>query len=143
VIESAAQQGQQQGKEGYLLGLDMPTYMAVMKYADRSELRAHFYRAYGSRAAKENENNNEQVIKDVVNKRMERAQLLGFDSHAQLTLSKRMAKTPRTVLNFLDHLLEVAKPAAERDLKAVRTLPWHRARIYPFNPGILVIGQKS
>ena len=119
VIESAAQLGQQEGKEGYLLGLDMPTYMAVMKYADRSELRAHFYRAYGSRAAKENENNNEQVIKDLVNKRMERAQLLGFDSHAQLTLSKRMAKTPSTVLNFLDHLLEVAKPAAELDLKAV------------------------
>ena len=119
VIETAAQQGQEQGKEGYALGLDMPTYMAVMKYADRSELRAYFYRAYGSRAAKENENNNEQVIKNLVNKRMERAQLLGFDSHAKLTLSKRMAKTPGTVLNFLDHLLEVAKPAAQRDLKAV------------------------
>ena len=59
VIEAAAQQGQEQGKEGYVLGLDMPTYMAVMKYADRSELRSHFYRAYGSRAVKENENNNE------------------------------------------------------------------------------------
>ncbi len=119
VIESASQLGQQQGKEGYLLGLDMPTYMAVMKYADRTELRAHFYRAYGSRAAKENENNNEHVIKELVNKRMERAQLLGFDSHAQLTLSKRMAKTPGTVLNFLDHLLEVAKPAAALDIKSV------------------------
>ena len=134
VIEAAAQQGQQQGKEGYVLGLDMPTYMAVMKYADRSELRAHFYQAYGSRAAKENENNNEQVIKDVVNKRMERAQLLGFDSHAQLTLSKRMAKTPHTVLNFLDHLLEVAKPAAERDLKAVSDFASAQGADLPIQP---------
>ena len=134
VIEAAAQQGQQQGKEGYVLGLDMPTYMAVMKYADRSELRAHFYQAYGSRAAKENENNNEQVIKDVVNKRMERAQLLGFDSHAQLTLSKRMAKTPHTVLNFLDHLLEVAKPAAERDLKAVSDFAAAQGADLPIQP---------
>ena len=134
VIEAAAQQGQQQGKEGYVLGLDMPTYMAVMKYADRSELRAHFYQAYGSRAARENENNNEQVIKDAVNKRMERAQLLGFDSHAQLTLSKRMAKTPHTVLNFLDHLLEVAKPAAERDLKAVSDFAAAQGADLPIQP---------
>ena len=134
VIEAAAQQGQQQGKEGYVLGLDMPTYMAVIKYADRSELRAHFYQAYGSRAARENENNNEQVIKDVVNKRMERALLLGFDSHAQLTLSKRMAKTPHTVLNFLDHLLEVAKPAAERDLKAVSDFAAAQGADLPIQP---------
>ena len=134
VIEAAAQQGQQQGKEGYVLGLDMPTYMAVIKYADRSELRAHFYQAYGSRAAKENENNNEQVIKDVVNKRMKRALLLGFDSHAQLTLSKRMAKTPHTVLNFLDHLLEVAKPAAERDLKAVSDFAAAQGADLPIQP---------
>ena len=134
VIEAAAQQGQEQGKEGYVLGLDMPTYMAVMKYADRSELRSHFYRAYGSRAVKENENNNEQVIKNLVNKRMERAQLLGFDSHAQLTLSKRMAKTPGTVLNFLDHLLEVAKPAAERGLKAVTDFAAAEGADLPIQP---------
>jgi Zn-dependent oligopeptidase len=134
VVESAAQLTEQQEKEGYVLGLDMPTYMAVMKYADRSELRAHFYRAYGSRGAKENENNNEQVITDLVNKRMERAQLLGFDSHAQLTLSKRMAKTPHTVLNFLDHLLAVAKPAAEKDLEAVADYASAQGAELPLQP---------
>lgn len=119
-IASAASLAQEKGKEGYVFGLDMPTYVSIMKYADNAGLREKMYRAYGTRAAKDNEYNNEQNIQELVNTRLAKAQLLGFDSHAALTLSKRMAKTPETVLSFLDDLKALAKPAAEKDLKAVQ-----------------------
>lgn len=118
-IDAAAEAARRKDKEGYLLGLDMPTYIAVMKYADSGALRKHFYTAYASRGAAANEFNNEQVVTDLVNLRLERAQLLGFASHAALTLSKRMAKTPETVMEFLDHLKRVAAPAAQKDLAEV------------------------
>lgn len=118
-IESAQLRAQSQGKKGYSLGLDMPTYMSVMKYAEKESLRKHFFISFGSRGAQPNENNNEQVIKTLVNSRMELAQLLGFENHAALTLSKRMAKSEEKVLSFLEDLLQVAKPAAQRDKEEV------------------------
>ena len=95
MVDAAAELATSKDKTGYLLGLDMPTYISVMKYAENSALRKHFYTAYASRGAQANEHNNEEVIREIVNLRLERANLLGFESHAALTLSKRMAKTPR------------------------------------------------
>ena len=114
----------------------MPTYISIMKYADNAALREKMYRAYGTRAAKDNEYNNEENIQELVNTRLAKAQLLGFDSHAALTLSKRMAKTPQTVLSFLDDLKALAKPAAEKDLKAVQefaSAAGHQGEVKPWD----------
>ncbi|MAZ97391.1 MAG: peptidase M3 [Flavobacteriales bacterium] len=120
-VEAAKSLAQERNKEGFVFGLDMPTYMSIMKYSNSSKFREHFYRAYSTRAAKDNEFNNEENIKGLVNTRHSKAQLLGFNSHAELTLHKRMAKTPHTVLSFLNDLKELAKPAAQKDLKEVQT----------------------
>ena len=135
-IASAASLAEEKGKEGYVFGLDMPTYISIMKYADNASLREKMYRAYGTRAAKDNEYNNEKNIQELVNTRLAKAQLLGFDSHAALTLSKRMAKTPQTVLSFLDDLKALAKPAAEKDLKAVQefaSAAGHQGEVKPWD----------
>ena len=135
-IASAATLAEEKGKKGYVFGLDMPTYISIMKYADNAALREKMYRAYGTRAAKDNEYNNEQNIQELVNIRLAKAQLLGFDSHAALTLSKRMAKTPQTVLSFLDDLKALAKPAAEKDLKAVQefaSAAGHQGEVKPWD----------
>ena len=135
-IASAASLAQEKGKEGYVFGLDMPTYISIMKYADNAALREKMYRAYGTRAAKDNEYNNEQNIQELVNTRLAKAQLLGFDSHAALTLSKRMAKTPETVLSFLDDLKALAKPAAQKDLNAVQefaSAAGHQGEVKPWD----------
>ena len=135
-IASAASLAEEKGKQGYVFGLDMPTYISIMKYADNVALREKMYRAYGTRAAKDNEYNNEQNIQELVNIRLAKAQLLGFDSHAALTLSKRMAKTPQTVLSFLDDLKALAKPAAEKDLKAVQefaSAAGHQGEVKPWD----------
>ena len=135
-IASAASLAEEKGKKGYVFGLDMPTYISIMKYADNAALREKMYRAYGTRAAKDNEYNNEENIQELVNTRLAKAQLLGFDSHAALTLSKRMAKTPQTVLSFLDDLKALAKPAAEKDLKAVQefaSAAGHQGEVKPWD----------
>ena len=135
-IASAASLAEEKGKQGYVFGLDMPTYISIMKYADNAALREKMYRAYGTRAAKDNEYNNEENIQELVNTRLAKAQLLGFDSHAALTLSKRMAKTPETVLSFLDDLKALAKPAAEKDLKAVQefaSAAGHQGEVKPWD----------
>ncbi len=135
-IASAASLAEEKGKKGYVFGLDMPTYISIMKYADNAALREEMYRAYGTRAAKDNEYNNEENIQELVNTRLAKAQLLGFDSHAALTLSKRMAKTPETVLSFLDDLKALAKPAAEKDLKAVQefaSAAGHQGEVKPWD----------
>ena len=135
-IASAASLAKEKGKQGYVFGLDMPTYISIMKYADNAALREKMYRAYGTRAAKDNEYNNEQNIQELVNTRLAKAQLLGFDSHAALTLSKRMAKTPETVLSFLSDLKVLAKPAAEKDLNAVQKFAsnaGHQGEVKPWD----------
>ena len=135
-IASAASLAKEKGKQGYVFGLDMPTYISIMKYADNAALREQMYRAYGTRAAKDNEYNNEQNIQELVNTRLAKAQLLGFDSHAALTLSKRMAKTPETVLSFLADLKALAKPAAEKDLNAVQefaSVAGHQGEVKPWD----------
>ena len=80
--------------------------------------REHFYRAYNTRAAKDNDFNNEENIKEIVNTL--RKTQLGFNSHAELTLQRRMAKTPDIVVSFLNDLKALAKPAALKDLKEVQ-----------------------
>ena len=135
-IASAASLAKEKGRPGYVFGLDMPTYISIMKYADNVALREKMYRAYGTRAAKDNEYNNEQNIQELVNTRLAKSQLLGFDSHAALTLSKRMAKTPETVLSFLDDLKALAKPAAEKDLNAVQEFAsnaGHQGEVKPWD----------
>ena len=121
-------------KDGYVLGLDMPTYIAVMKYAESDVLRAHFYKAFASRGAHDNEHNNEGVVKELAHTRMQKAQLLGFKNHASLILSKRMAKDESTVLSFLDDLKKVAKPAANADLKSVELFAEQNGAQLPLQP---------
>lgn len=120
VMEAAKLKASDQGKVGYALGLDMPTYMAVMKYAQDRKLRQHFYLNYTSRAFADNANNNTAVVEQLVNQRLEKAQLLGFEHHAALTLGKRMAKDAGTVWEFIDSLKKVAAPACQRDLNELK-----------------------
>ena len=119
IKEAAAQTAQENEKEGWIFTLHYPSYVPFMTYADNRDLREKMFRAYGERAFKDNENNNEQIILDIVRLRQERAQLLGYKSHADFVLERRMAQSADKVEEFLNYLLEKAKPFAEQDVKDV------------------------
>ncbi|XRE43843.1 Dipeptidyl carboxypeptidase Dcp [Tenacibaculum discolor] len=115
--EAAKELGNSKGKEGWMITLDYPSYIPFMTYADNRELRKKLSIAFGKKGFQQNEYNNEQVVKDIVTLRHKRANLLGYKTHAHFVLEERMAETPEKVMEFLNELLEKAKPAAQREFK--------------------------
>ena len=117
VIEMAAQTAKEKKMTGWVFTLDYPSYVPFVTYSNLRELRKKITVAFGQRAFKNNVNDNQASILDIVNLRHQRAQLLGYPSHAHFVLEERMAKTPEKVLEFLHELLEKAKPAAQSEFK--------------------------
>ncbi len=115
--EAAAQLAKLKDKEGWLITLDYPSYIPFMKYAKNRELRKKLSLAFGSKAFKGDELDNQENVLKIANLRHERANLLGYETHAHFVLEERMAETPEKVHSFLSELLEKAKPAAEREFK--------------------------
>jgi peptidyl-dipeptidase Dcp len=116
--EAAAQLAKEKGKEsGWMLTLDYPSYIPFMKYAKNRALRKELSLAFGSKSFKGNDLDNQEIVLKITNLRYERANLLGYETHAHFVLEERMAETPEKVLSFLNELLEKAKPAAEREFK--------------------------
>lgn len=115
VIEAAKSHAESLQKEGWIFTLDYPSYLPFVTYADNRELRKKIALAAGRKAFQDNEFNNEGVVLKITELRYKRAQLLGYASHADFVLEERMAQTPSNVLEFLNELLEKAKPAALRE----------------------------
>lgn len=116
-VESAAEEAKARGLDGkWVFTLDAPSYMPFVTYADDRNLRKEMALAYGQRAYRDNEHNNTENIREITALRHRRAQLLGFENHAEYVLAERMAKSPETVQGFLHDLLEKARPAAQKDL---------------------------
>lgn len=120
IKEAAAQTAEEKGKAGQLaFTLDYPSYVPALTYLKNRELRKELFIAYNTKSSKGDELDNKSVIKDILQLRYERAKLLGYQSHAHFVLEERMAKTPKEVLEFLENLLEKAKPKAKEDVSEV------------------------
>lgn len=119
-LAGAKQAAEDKGEDSkWLFTLDYPSYGPFITYADNRELREKIWRAFGNRAYGD-EYDNCELIKTIVRLRDERAKLLGYDTHADYVLERRMAKSPQGVFEFLDKLLAAYKPAAEQDLKQLQ-----------------------
>ena len=113
--EMAADLAQSKNLEGWLFTLDLPSYIPFVTYIENRDLRKEISIAYGKKAFQNNAYNNEAIVKKIVALRHERANLLGYETHAHFVLEERMAQNPNQVLTFLNDLLTKAKPAAERE----------------------------
>lgn len=115
IKEAARMTAKERDKEGWVFTLDYPSYIPFMTYADNRELRKELSIAAGKKGFQQNENNTEKIVLDIVKLRNERANLLGYQTHAHFVLEERMAESPEKVLSFLEDLKEKAKPAAQRE----------------------------
>ena len=115
VKEAARQLAKENKKDGWIFTLDYPSYIPFMTYADNRELRKKLAIAAGKKAFQKNEFNNEKVVLSIVKLRNQRANLLGYTTHAHFVLEDRMAETPEKVLSFSNELLQKAKPAAKKE----------------------------
>jgi Zn-dependent oligopeptidase len=114
-IEAAKETATSHDKEGWVFTLDHPSYLPFVTYADNRELRKKMALAFGAKGFQQNEYNNEKNVLQIVKLRHERANLLGYASHANFVLEERMAENPEKVKSFLNDLLAKAKPAAEKE----------------------------
>ena len=112
VCEAAAQEAVKEGKTGWLFTLSEPSFIPFMQYADNRSLREQMYRAYLNIGNQNNEYDNRENMRRIVNIRMEMAQLLGHRNYAEYELKDKMAKTSANVYRLLNELLEAYKPVA-------------------------------
>lgn len=118
--EAAQQLAETRGKTGWVITLDYPSYVPFMKYAENRSLRKELFIAYGRKGFHGDALDNREILLKIAALRYERARLLGFNTHAHYVLEERMAETPEKVRDFLNELLEKAKPAAEREIEALK-----------------------
>ena len=117
--EAAEHTAQSKDKGGWIFTLQYPSYIPFMKYADNRVLREKMYRAFSTKGNKNNEYDNKEIIKKIVDLKLDKAKLLSYQSHADYTLQRRMAETPERVFDFLADLHQASRPAAEKDFAEV------------------------
>ncbi len=114
-IEMARALAESKNVEGWIFTLDFPSYLPFVTYADNRELRKEITIAAGKKAFQNNEFDNQKITLQIAKLRYERANLLGYETHAHFVLEERMAQHPDQVKTFLNDLLAKAKPAAEKE----------------------------
>ena len=111
-----AQAAKDKNREGYLVTLHAPSFIPFMKYSTHRELRRQLYLAYNTICTHDNEFNNLEIVQKLVNLRLERAQLLGYDTAADYVLTRRMAENSANVYKLLNELLEAYTPTDRKSV---------------------------
>ena len=121
-VDAAKEEAKSRNLEGWVFTLQAPSYGPFLTYSAKRELRKQMYMAYNTICTHDNENNNLDIVKQIVNHHREIAQLLGYKTYADYTLVKRMAQNSETVYNLLNQLLEAYKPTAKKEVEEVRKM---------------------
>lgn len=116
VIDAAAATAKSAGQEGkWVFTPHKPSMLPFLTYSTNSELRSDLYKLYYMRGDRGNENDNKEIISKMVNLRLERANILGYDSHAAYVLERSMAKTPEGANDLLNMLWPKALEQAKNE----------------------------
>ncbi|WP_187477554.1 M3 family metallopeptidase [Amniculibacterium sp. G2-70] len=122
ILVQYAEDAKEKNLEGWVVSLQYPSYVPFMTYAENRALRAELALANGKKSFDGGEFDNQNLIKELVSLKHQKAQLLGYKSYADYVLEERMAKSPTQVLDFLNELLVKAKPYAEKEIEELKTL---------------------
>lgn len=112
VVEAASLEAKESDLEGWVFTLQAPSYLPFMKYSSRRDLREKMHREFLFRCNRGNDHDNKERIREIVNLRLEMAQLLGFADYAEYRLETKMAETPARVMELLEQLHAAARPVA-------------------------------
>lgn len=112
------------GKKGFLITLEIPSYLAVMTYADNRSLREEVYAAYTTRASDigpdQGQFDNGEIMAELLKLKNKKAKLLGFENYAELSLETKMAESPAQVIEFLNKLNTASHMQAETEYQALK-----------------------
>ncbi|MGI0154216.1 oligopeptidase A [Pseudidiomarina sp. WS423] len=122
-VAAAAAAAAEHNQQGWRFGLDIPSYLPVMTYADYEPLRQTMYEAFTTRASDQGpqagQYDNSELMDEILALRHELAQLLGFSNYAELSLATKMADSPAQVEGFLQDLAEKSLPQAKQEYQQV------------------------
>ena len=122
ILAQYAEEAKERGLEGYAITLQYPSYIPAMTYADSRNLRQELALANGKKAFNGGEFDNQNLIKEIINLRQQKAELLGYKNFAEYVLEERMAESPKKVFDFLNQLLTAATPYAEKEIAQLKEL---------------------
>ena len=121
-LEAAAQTAKEKNLEGWVFTLHAPSYGPFMSFCEDRDLRKELYLAYNTKCAHGGNTDNQELVRKLVNGRIQLAQLLGYPDFASYVLENRMAENKNNVFNLLEELLEKYRPSAEKEVKAIENL---------------------
>lgn len=133
-LRSAEALAREEGKSGWVFTLAAPSFFPFMQHCPEGKLREEMYRAKMMVGAASDEYDNRELIRELVNLRLEYAQLLGAKTYAEKALRLRMARTPEAVYQLLDELLIAYRPIAEEELRRVETFAKEHGHTEPLQP---------
>lgn len=121
LVASAAETANQLGMPGkWVFTLQNPSVMPFLQYADNRALREQIFKAYINRGNNGNDADNKAVVRELLEARLEKARLMGYEDYASLALETRMAKTPDKVYALLDQVWEPALEKAQEELEDIK-----------------------
>jgi peptidyl-dipeptidase Dcp len=122
ILLQYAEEAKEKNLEGWVVTLQYPSFVPFMTYAKNRALREELALANGQKCFDGGEFDNQNLIKEIIQLKQKKALLLGYSSYADFVLEERMAKSPNQVLDFLNQLLEKAKPFAEKEIEELKIL---------------------
>lgn len=122
ILDQYAEEAKERELEGWVVTLQYPSYIPFMTYAENRELRKELSLANGKKSFDGGEFDNQKLIKEILDLKQQKSELLGYTTYADFVLEERMAKSPTKVLDFLNELLTKAKPYAEKEIEELKVL---------------------
>jgi len=122
ILAQYEEDAKEKGLEGYVITLQYPSFLPALTYAENRELRKELALANGKKSFDGGEFDNQNLIKEIVKLRQEKAELLGYKNYADFVLEERMAKSPEKVFEFLNEMLDKAKPFAQKEIEELKYL---------------------
>ncbi|MDD7468584.1 MAG: M3 family metallopeptidase [Porphyromonas sp.] len=134
-LEQARKRAKEEGVEGWIFDLSMPSYSALMRFCSNRETRKQIYRDRGTLCYDPSrETSNIATIYDIVRLRHSIAKLLGHETYAELVLTKKMAKTPDAVYSMLDKLRDAYLAKAREEVETIAGQAERRDQISTLEP---------
>jgi len=121
-LSAAAQRASERGEQGWTFNIQKPCLIPFLQYCKSRTLREQMYKAYYSRGNNNNQYDNKEIIKQILQLRLEKAQLLGYETFADLKLSDKMAKTPQAAYDLLMSIWKAAVPRAKEELAEMQQI---------------------
>ncbi len=123
VITGAAETAKERGHEGkWVFTIHKPSMIPFLQYSENRALREKIFKAYINKGNNNDELDNKDNLAKIAALRVERANLLGYKTHADYVLENNMAKKPENVYKFLDQLWKPALKMAKREAKELQEM---------------------